>query len=53
MTSDERGVRTTRTFDKLLLPDVQSTRSFIREGSQIMDGTILDMIEVYMDLEPS
>ena len=47
-----RAYITTRTFDKLPAAGRAKYESFIREGSlQVMDGTILDMIEVYMDLD--
>lgn len=47
-----RAYITTRTFDKLPAAGRAKYESFIREGSlQVMDGTILDMIEVYNDLD--
>lgn len=47
-----RAYITTRTFDKLPAAGRAKYESFIREGSlQVMDGTILDMIEVYTDLD--
>lgn len=47
-----RAYITTRTFDKLPAAGRVKYESFIREGSlQVMDGTILDMIEVYNDLD--
>lgn len=47
-----RAYITTRTFDKLPAAGRAKYESFIREGSlQVMDGTILDMIEVYIDLD--
>lgn len=47
-----RAYITTRTFDKLPAAGRVKYESFIREGSlQVMDGTILDMIAVYNDLD--
>ena len=47
-----RAYITTRTFDKLPAAGRVKYESFIREGSlQVMDGTILDMISVYEDLD--
>lgn len=47
-----RAYITTRTFDKLPAAGRVKYESFIREGSlQVMDGTILDMITVYNDLD--
>ena len=47
-----RAYITTRTFDKLPSAGRVKYESFIREGSlQVMDGTILDMIAVYNDLD--
>lgn len=47
-----RAYITTRTFDKLPAAGRIKYESFIREGSlQVMDGTILDMIAVYNDLD--
>lgn len=47
-----RAYITTRTFDKLPAAGRAKYESFIREGSlQVMDGTILDMLEVYNDLD--
>lgn len=47
-----RAYITTRTFDKLPSAGRIKYESFIREGSlQVMDGTILDMIAVYNDLD--
>ncbi len=47
-----RAYITTRTFDKLPPAGRVKYESFIREGSlQVMDGTILDMIAVYNDLD--
>lgn len=47
-----RAYITTRTFDKLPAAGRVKYESFVREGSlQVMDGTILDMIEVYNDLD--
>lgn len=47
-----RAYITTRTFDKLPGAGRIKYESFIREGSlQVMDGTILDMIAVYNDLD--
>lgn len=47
-----RAYITTRTFDRLPSAGRVKYESFIREGSlQVMDGTILDMIAVYNDLD--
>ena len=47
-----RAYITTRTFDKLPAAGRVKYESFVREGSlQVMDGTILDMISVYEDLD--
>ena len=47
-----RAYITTRTFDKLPAAGRVKYESFVREGSlQVMDGTILDMIAVYEDLD--
>lgn len=47
-----RAYITTRTYDKLPAAGRVKYESFIREGSlQVMDGTILDMIAVYNDLD--
>lgn len=47
-----RAYITTRTFDKLPAAGRVKYESFIREGSlQVMDGTILDMIAVYNDID--
>lgn len=47
-----RAYITTRTFDKLPAAGRVKYETFIREGSlQVMDGTILDMIAVYNDLD--
>ena len=47
-----RAYITTRTFDKLPAAGRVKYDSFVREGSlQVMDGTILDMISVYEDLD--